>query len=63
MICKFEEASSSSSDAAEPIADSDDDALDIEPQNTRDNFQERLAEVFVRSNMSHAQASAVLQVV
>ncbi|XP_029171622.1 uncharacterized protein LOC114940985 [Nylanderia fulva] len=42
---QFDEASSSS-DAAKSTSDSD-DALDTEPQNTRDNFQERLAEVFV----------------
>lgn len=59
---QFADEASSSSDAAESIADSD-DALDIEPQNTRDNFQERLAEAFVRSNMSQAQVNAVLQVV
>jgi len=52
---------SSSSDVAEFISDSN-DAVDI-PQNTIDNFQERLTEVFIRSSMSHAQANAILQVV
>lgn len=41
----------SSSDVVESISDND-DAMDIEPQDI-DNFQERLAEVFVRSDMSH----------
>lgn len=53
---------SSSSDDAESISDYD-DAVDIEPPDTIDNFQERLAEVFIRSDMSHAQINAVLQVV
>lgn len=52
----------SSSDDAEFISDYD-DAVDIEPRNTIDNFQERLTEVFVRSDMSHSQINAVLQVV
>ncbi|KMQ87794.1 hypothetical protein RF55_12832 [Lasius niger] len=49
----------SSSNVVESISDND----DIEPQNTIDNFQERLAEVFVCSDMSHTQVNAVLQVV
>lgn len=52
----------SSSDIVESISNND-DAVDIEPQNTIDYFQERLAEVFVCSDMSHTQVNAVLQVV
>ncbi|XP_026826387.1 uncharacterized protein LOC113562169 [Ooceraea biroi] len=52
---------SSSSDVAESISDYD-NAVDIEPQNTIDNFREHLVEVFVNNGMSHTQVSAVLQV-
>lgn len=51
-----------SSDVAESILDYD-NVVNIEPQNTIDNFQERLTEVFVRSNLSHTQINAVLQIV
>ncbi|KYQ58852.1 hypothetical protein ALC60_02144 [Trachymyrmex zeteki] len=57
----FNNEALNSSDVAESVSDYN-NMVDIEPQNTIDNFQEHLAEVFIRSNIYHTQINGVLQV-